>query len=199
MSGPFIADSSDFEIVRARAAEVFHIDRRLPKQVFGTGFNKFAFLEFDVLLFTEFWHVLAACAEACHDEDISVVTHDPSADEYYFANFQRYGALRFQPTATAAEYKQAFLEEPPDSPADALQYVASVMSWCGSSREWGFWGERDLGVAVAGTRKPNMSWPQIEGITWFDLDGAAAGLIAPNFDDEQIPQEFVAALNRNFR
>lgn len=198
MSDPFVTDSRDFTALAARAAKIFHTGRRLPNQVFGEGFGNFAFVEFDVLLFREFWSVLALCAEAFGDEDVSLIVHEPDPDAYYFANFQRYGALDFKRDANAADYKQAFLREPPGSPADALQYVASVVSWFGDSGNWGFWGERDLGVAVAAKRDSSKSWPQVHGVTWFDIDGALERLIAPNFDDEQIPPEFVSTLRRNF-
>lgn len=198
MSDPFITDSRAFAALRARAAEIFHTDRRLPAQVFAPGFHNFAFVEFDVLLFKEFWTVLAGCAETFGDEDVSLIVHEPDPDTYYFANFQRYGALDFKRNTNAADYKQAFLAEPPGSPADALQYVAGVVSWFGSSRKWGFWGERDLGVAVAATCDSSKSWPKVHGVTWFDLDGALESLIAPNFDQEQIPQEFISTLRRNF-
>ncbi|HEV2803754.1 MAG TPA: hypothetical protein VGW57_02370 [Chthoniobacterales bacterium] len=161
---PFVTNSRDFDVLGARAAEIFHTDRRLPAQVFATGFDNFAFLEFDVMLFREFWNVLALCAETFGDEDVSLIVHEPDPDAYYFTNFQRYGALDFKPSANAGDYKQAFLTEPPGSPADALQYVAAVVSWFGSSRKWGFWGERDFGVAVAATRDSSKSWPQVQGI-----------------------------------
>jgi len=197
-SAPFIVDSAGFARLTARAGEIFCADRRLPEQVFRSGFKDFAFLEFDVLLFREFWDVLADCARSCGDEDISVIVHEPDPEAYYFGNFQRYGVLDFERNATATEYKQAFLAEPENSPADALQYVASVISWSGSSREWGFWGERDFGVAIAAKRNANMSWPEVAGVSLFDLDTAVESFIAPNFEDEKIPQEFLAKLRRNF-
>lgn len=194
----FVADSDEFATLRERATEIFRVDMRLPEQVFTDDFNDFFFLEFDVLLFREFWDVLAGCAQTCGDKEVSLIVHDPDPETYYFANFQRYGALRFERNATADDYKKSFLAEPADSPADALQYVASVVSWCGSSRQWGFWGERDLGVAIAGTRNRNIQWPQVAGVSWFDLNSALDNLIAPNFENEKIPREFAAKLRHNF-
>jgi hypothetical protein len=196
---PFIADPSEYASLQARAADVFCLDSPgLPEQVFVEGFGNFRFIEFDVLLFREFWHALTACAENCGDQDVSVIVHEPHPETYYFANFGRYGALRFQRDATAADYKKAFLFEPEGSSADALQYVAGVISWCGTSRNWGLWGERDLGVGIAASRDPEMSWPKVQGVTWHDFDTALSNLIAPNFENDVIPTDFATKLRRNF-
>lgn len=198
-TSPFITVAEDYAALREWVSDVFRLGGGgLPDQVFANGFTNFRFLEFDVMLFSDFWNVLAACAVRCGDRDVSVMVHEPDPESYYFANFRRYGALRFDRDASADDYKKAFLREPEGSPADAFQYVASVVSWCGSSREWGFWGERDLGVGVAATRNMDMSWPSIDGVRWFDADGALSSLIAPNFENEVIPQEFAAKLTSNF-
>lgn len=196
---PFVSSADDYAQLLDRASDVFLLDRGgLPGQVFARGFSKFCFLEFDVLLFRDFWKVLSTCAEICGDDDVSLIVHEPDPEAYYFENFRRYGALRFERNASAGDYKEAFLIEPEGSPADALQYVSSVISWCGSSRQWGFWGERDLGVGIAATRSAEITWPSIEGITWFGVDTALSSLIAPNFENEVVPPEFAAKFRKNF-
>jgi hypothetical protein len=196
---PLITDHDDYAALCRRASEVFLLKGGgLPEQVFEKGFTKFCFVEFDVLTFPDFWNVLAACAKNYGDTDISVIVHEPDPEAYYFANFRRYGALRFDPNTSEGDYKNAWLLEPEGSPVDAFEYVASVVSWCGSSREWGFWGERGLGVGIGATRKARIPWPIIEGVTWFDVDDAIRNLIALNFENQTVPADFAAKLRSNF-
>ena len=196
---PFVATVEDYGKLRAGASDVFVLDRGgLPDQVFASGFGAFCFVEFDVMLCREFWAALAACGEAAGDRDVSIMIHDPHPEAYYFANFGRYGAFRLNLNATERDYKSAFLLEPEGSPADALQYVSSAISWWGSSQQWGFWGERDLGVGVGAARNKQISWPSINGVRWFDVDGALSNLIAPNFENGVIPAGFAAKFRSNF-
>lgn len=199
MGNPVITDRDDYAALRKRASDVFRLDGGgLPEQVFANGFTKFCFLEFDVMLFPDFWKVLGACAKNYGDRDVSVIVHEPDPEAYYFANFQRYGALRFDLSGSGVDYKNAWLLEPEGSPADAFEYVAGVVSWCGSSREWGFWGERGLGVGVGATRMIEMPWPTVKGITWFDVDDAMLNLMALNFENQSVPADFAAKLRSNF-
>ena len=195
-----VTTSADYSVLCARASSIFHLNRGgLPEQVFVDGFTNFGFVEFDVMLTPEFWNVLAACTVRCGDLDVSVIVHEPDPEAYYFSNFHRYGALRFEPNALMQDYSNALWAEPEGSPADALQFVASTVSWCGSSKEWAFWGERGLGIGIAATRRVEMPWPSVEGVNWFNVDSALRSLVAPNFLEQAVPPEFAAKLRRNFR
>lgn len=195
----FVTTSNVYHELYARASEVFRLDKEgLPEQIFASGFLKFRALEFDLMLAPKFWHVLTACATHCGDTEISVIVHNPDPETYYFSHFRRYGALRFQRNASADDYSAALLAEPVDSPADALQYVASTVSWCGSSKQWGIWGERDYGIGIAATCCADLSWPVVQGIKWFDIQSALSDLIALNFRGHEVPPEFAARFRTHY-
>jgi hypothetical protein len=200
MESPFIINLPDYLALRGRAESVFRLDvDGLPHQVFSDDFTNYRFLEFDRMLFPDFWGMLFACADQAGDVDVSLIVHEPDPETYFFRHFGRYGALRFSRTTSAEDYSKALCNEPSQSSADAFLYVGSVFSFCGNSQRWAFWGERDLGVGVAATRRDaRIEWPVIPGITWFDVEGALSNLMALNFKDFAVPQEIALEMRRNF-
>ena len=181
-----------------QASEIFRLDRRLPEPIFGDGFDKFSFLEFDRMFAPGFWNLIAACAALAGDTEVSVIVHDPEPEAYYYSNFRRYGAFRFGRGTSAEEYSKALAAEPEGSPADAMLYRAGVVSWCGNSTTWGFWGERDLDIGIAATRQTDMSWPAAKTSQWFSCEEALSELVAPSFRSKTVPEKFAAKFRKNY-
>ena len=186
----FITSEEDYLLLRDRSSKIFtNTPQGLPSNIFLEGFASYRFVEFDIMLFAEFWHVVAGCAERCGDSEVDILVFDPDPVAYYYENFGYYAAVRFGlHTSAVLQYKEVFLAEPSTSPADALQYRIKTCAWFGSSSLWGFWADRDLGIGVAATRDSRMSWPNLPNIHWFDLNDALSTLIAPNFEDGVIPK-----------
>ena len=128
-----------------------------------------------------------------------MVVLEPDPEVYYHANFDRYGALRLGREAPSSEYSSALWAEPKGSPADALVHNSGVITWCGSSTTWAFWGERQWGIGIAAARSADMSWPMVEGINWFDIDDALSDLVALGFPKQEVPRELADSLRRSFR
>jgi hypothetical protein len=189
-----------YSALKQRESEIFLANTEgIPKQVFMPGFNDFRFVEFDMMMASEFWSVLKECAESCGDSDISVMVHDPDPEHFYFSKFNRYGALQLPLDTSASDYVEALADESGAVPFDAFLYVASVISWCGSSKTWGFWGDRAYGVGIAATCRPDMVWPSIDGIKWFDIDGALSDLISLNFRGYKVPASFEQEFRRSYQ
>jgi len=198
MNRHFIRDLSEYSDLRARFLTMFRADRHLPDRVFSNGFEDFRFLEFDLMIAEVFWDILSSLAAGFGDTEVIFNANEPDADAYYFTHFHRYGALRFDPTDSALDYYSALRAEPAESPADALLYVTNIASWFGNSENWAFWGERDLGIGVAAVRERGFSWPEAQGIKWFDLESALSDLVAINFRDALVPSEFSVKLRENY-
>ena len=142
--------------------------------------------------------MLSACARNAGDADVQVLILEPDPKAYYFENFGRYGALRLDATRSAAEYYEALQAEPEGSPADALLHAATVMTWCGTSKSWAFWGERHLGIGIAATRSSEWCWPSVEGIKWLDIDSALSDVVALGFSKQIVPSTIAAKLRHNY-
>lgn len=194
----FVTNPSEYASLRDDLLKVFYPDRRLPDQVFLSEFERFYFLEFDLMLTEGFWHILSGFVAACGDSEVVFTAHDPNPESYYFANFHRYGIILLNRTASALDYYMALREEPKGSSADALLYVTNVASWVGDSRVWAFWGERDLGIGVLAVRNPHLSCPKVEGIRCFDVEEAISDLVALNLRNERVLREFSNRLRQTY-
>jgi len=144
----FEIDNSEMLRLQERLKLVVHPDRRLPEPVFQPQYGCFQFTEFDATMADQFWPVLWGLMRAFGDEHCSLAVLDPDPLKYFFAQFKRYGALRFELGNTADDYYNALSSEPDGSPADALLYNSEVIVWLPDSRKWAIWGERSLGIAV---------------------------------------------------
>lgn len=195
----FITDLSEFEALQRRASEVFGPQPRgLPHRTFISAFESFKFVDFDETLTRNFWPVLDWLAQQNRDTDLALLMHDPDPVSYYHAHFGRYGALRFKRGDTAEDYFLALHAVPDDSPADALFHVATTVSWFGSSRAWGIWGDRNMGVAVVGTHRRPSSWLSVEGLHWMDVEQALADLVSLNFKNQVVPPAVARELREGY-
>jgi hypothetical protein len=199
MDDGLVTNRDDYNLLRKQESGLFSLDNGgLPDQVFLEGFSSFRFCEFDLMLQDEFWPLLSQCAKLYGDSSISLIVHDPDPEEYFFRRFQRYGAVHYRSTATADDYVDSIVWESVESPGVALLYTVSIASWFGDSGNWGFWGERGLGIGVAATRMPGIQWPEVPSMEWFDLEEVLDGMLPIVFKDQKVPEEFAAKLISNY-
>lgn len=195
----FITDFSKFEVLQERASKVFGAQPRgLPHRTFTSAFGNFKFIDFDETLTRKFWPALDWLVEQNGDVDLTLLMHDPDPVSYYRAHFGRYGALCFERGSTSEDYYRALHAVPDDSPADAIFHVAATVSWFGSSGAWGIWGDRNIGVAVVGTRRPPSVWASVEGLHWMDVDQALADVVSLNFKNQVVPPEVMRELRASY-
>ncbi len=106
--------------------------------------------------------------------------------------------MRFNLGDGANTYSRAFSFEPESSPADGLRYRADVISWCGSSEEWGVWAERRFGIGVFATRRTDVSWPVFKSVPFCDLQSALKNLASLNFSGGVVPESFSSQMKKNY-
>lgn len=202
MSQNFITSPSEYRGVDAKLREIFYPERRLPEQVFRGQVGSCAFLEFDVMLSRAFAATLASFAAKGGDTDVYVTVPDPDPEGYYFSHFQRYGAFRVKTSKLESDYFAALRAEPEGSPADALLYVANVVTLFGDTKSWAIWGERDLGIGVAAIQNKRLGeigpWAAAHGIKWFDIENAISDLVALNFPGQVTPSNIAADLRAHY-
>jgi len=173
--------------LQERLKLVVHPDRRLPDPVFQPQYGSFRFTEFDATVADQFWPALRGLMRASVDEHCSLAVLDPDPFNYFFVQFKKYGARRFEFGNTAEDYYDALSAEPNGSPADALLYNSEVIVWVPDSLRWAVWGERSLGVAViaADAALGPAIKPILEeaGLATSSLDRAVLDYIALNIRD----------------
>lgn len=178
------------------------LNQRLPALVFRPGYNQFRFLEFDQTLSEHFWSVLQNLARSSQDQHINLVVLEPDPVNYFFKNFKRYGALRFQANSGSTQYVDALEAGPADSPADSLLYNSEVIAWFPDSCRWLIWGERNRGVAVLSLRdNRSVAVEDIfrdAGLPNVSVAQAVMDFVSLNFGDADALQRFAQELERNY-
>lgn len=197
---PFIEKEEDFNTIVERMSQIFQLNRRLPDQVFKEGYGNFNIIDFGPMMWSDFWHVLQACGRTAGDNEINMLLCQPDPVNYYFKHFKRYGALNFDISATATDYSEALRAEPPGSPADAFETNSFVWTWCGDSMKWGFYGIREVPeIGIGAACVEGFLWPQVKGISWFNIDDALAGLVSVVFRGHESEfREFSEAFRKNY-
>jgi hypothetical protein len=200
----FVFSLEKYIAIEARHRKIFKVGNSLPDQIFAKGFGNFRFVDFDDMLTKDFWLLLSTCADWAGDIEITMLVHKPDPVEYYFKHFQRYAMLKFEHPSSPEDYYNSLIAEPQDNPADSLLYGSTtVTSWCGTSGNWGFWGDRVLGIGIAAMRDDKLPWPIVvketieEYVELFDIDDAL-DLMSLCFKKQIIPEEIVLPFRRNY-
>ncbi len=100
---------------------------RLPERVFGPGYGRFQFLEFDEFTRDRFWALLGRLGEASRDDRVTVGVLDP--EESF---------LEIPLAGSASEYRECL---------DAADW-AWVLVWFPPSLQWLVWAERETELMV---------------------------------------------------
>jgi hypothetical protein len=137
--------------------------RRFPEMIFSSTMTHFYFYEFDLMTTPDFMFTLRKLAEHFKDDAIVVAVLDPDPVQYFLREFGHCGAFRVSSEATDDTYFALLAHEPPESPADALLYNSSIITWTTNGRHWAIWGERDTGIGVLGASDDLEFLPSIRG------------------------------------
>ncbi|TYB97409.1 hypothetical protein FXF53_19840 [Micromonospora sp. WP24] len=143
-----IVDRNGYMSVRSHAATVFHLDSRLPHQVFKEDASDSLFCEFDAVLAPDFWPTFCAMARWHGDQRVELLVLEPDCDTYYLPKYRMYPAISLPIEASVEDYWAAIGYEPPGESYESMAITANVIAVTGASGKWGCWGERESEVAV---------------------------------------------------
>ncbi len=196
-----IDDRREYEAVIAKMAELINLDsarKGLPGRVVKHLFRTTGFFEFNHILTPRFLSILRGFSQRSGDNEVFLMSLDPDADQYFYKNFQRYGALKIYPLEPEEAYFNALVDAPLSSPADSLQINTNIVALFGNSGEWAVWGERELDVGLAVSNLPLDEWPTLEEFKWITESAAIIKVIARNYRNHQIPNEFLQSFENNY-
>jgi hypothetical protein len=175
---------------------------RLPSPVFQASYGQFRFIEFDITIGDQFWPVLWHLMRSSGDEHVNLTVLDPDPINYFFSNFHRYGALRFNVEDSSDDYYDALSNAPEESSSDALLYNSEVIVWLPDSLKWVIWGERSLGLAVIAICEDwKMSVSSLlddAGLTALSLDRALLDLVSPNINKIEALDRFSRSFEKEY-
>lgn len=122
--------------------------KRLPEQVFKEGFSIFYFIEFDEIFTKLFFNKLIKFLYLENESEFIMYVTDPNPETYFLNYFNQYPIVKFSDDNTDEEYLQILLEDPGNSPADAIIYNSNTIVFFSESSEWLIYGDREMEVGV---------------------------------------------------
>lgn len=145
----FVQKYEDYQIAFLLLNKVFHIQKKLPNQVFKTPFSGFLFQDFDWTLTKDFWDTfLSPLGNVFKDNYILTAVLDPDPIHYFHHNFGYYNMIKFPSNSTANEYWKNLEAGPENSPADAILYNSEIIVWIPPSANWAIWAERNHEICI---------------------------------------------------
>lgn len=195
-----IKNAKEFDHLLVRLNHLARINLRLPAKVFCDQLRFVSFFEFDLFSGDKFWNLICRLAKENRDERITLSVLDPDPVEYFFKEFDEYGAFELTRDDSGDVYFEELSAHPNRSSADSLLHNSEVLVWLGTSERWLIWGERSNGVAILAT-EDNIHIEALAkdaGLAVFDASAALRQLVSPNFRGGQIPKEWESEFRLNF-
>ncbi|MEU7168166.1 hypothetical protein AB0A70_26555 [Streptomyces morookaense] len=186
--------------ILSRSAATFHLDARLPDQVFKEDAEDSLFCDFDAVLTPEFWPALRAMAQWHGDRHVELLVLEPDCDGFYLPEYRMYPALSLSVEAGVDDYWAAIGYEPDGDVMGSIAISANVIAVTGPSGKWGCWGERDPEVAVF-RGFPNVTarnaWRAKFGPCQ-EVSGALESYLPLTFAARTVPDEYATTLTANY-
>lgn len=197
-----ISESSEFSRIKTTVMRAVNLSERPPAFVFAPNYRVAAFVEFDQGLTAKFWRLMQSLASMTNDSNVFVLALEPDAENYFYKEFGKYGALQLPVSDTADSYLERLGEHPQDWPVDSLKYNSEYLVWTSDSGRWLAWGSRGfnfIAIAFQNDFSANLSaLAEQAGITLFTIDAAVSNLILPGFQDGAAGQSFVDEFRKNY-
>jgi hypothetical protein len=178
---PFIRTEEEFQAVEMEADTIFRLGERLPGQVFRQAMGLFRFLNIVKFAQPEFGRMLMDLAKLFGDQEVRMLTQDPSAFDYkrWMGVF---GALRFPSLTSGQEYAAALHYDAYEGKKlPALYFSAYTIRWFGSSGRWGIYGNRDLDLAIGAvlvSDDKKDEWMNLSGVLWLSEQEAREAVLS---------------------
>ena len=192
LSALFMRDAKAFVTARTGVEKSFLLKESLPSQVFQSGFNWFAFEEFDWALSNEFWPSIQKLAIASGDSSLLMAVLDPEPEGYFMKEFGYYNWADVPVSISQDDYWNLLNVSPEGSPADSVLVNSEKLIWLPHSAAWAIRGERSSGVCVLAARER----AQID--SWHGVDWALKTCLPNNFPDCVVPPEFATSLRLHY-
>ena len=164
------------------------IDDELPHQVFRPHLSNYCWLEFDLVLTSEFWTCLQRCSMDTSDQQLYVICRHPFPNE----NFGHSGGAAFLPSDTDSDYHSFLDIALPETMSVNIRSIGDKLIFFGDSRGWFFVANRSVEITV-GANASHRSWPLVNGIRYLPFTSmleVASGPYRRNLP-EKIRREYV--------
>jgi hypothetical protein len=180
-----------------RVENVFHVNRRLPEQVFKRPYRFHLLFDFDLAM-SHVLEMLRKTHSSLASETLLLSVLDPDPINYFYKHFQKINAFYFKADITENEYHDIRWRSP-GNPADAIMFNTDIETYIPSSASWAIWGERSRSIAVIGLDDPEIVKYLVEDDGyWTDAETALEDFASMPYRGQKVPEDFRRTLIANY-
>ncbi|MGH6839987.1 MAG: hypothetical protein ACREDT_14560 [Methylocella sp.] len=179
---------------------VFHVESRLPKQVFKRPFRFQLLCEFDFAM-SDILETLHRMRSPLANESVLLTVLEPDPISFFYKRYQKIYAFYFKADISENEYYSIRWHEP-KTPANyhkPIQFNTEIETYIPSSLSWAMWGQRSREIAVIGLDDSLLAKTLIaDNGYWMDAATALCRFAKFPFIDRKVPDDFRRALIANY-
>lgn len=186
-----------FPAARQKVESVFHIERRLPEQVFKRPYRFQLLCEFDFAM-GDVLEVLRKTRSPLARETVLLSVLDPDPITFFYQKYQKIYAFNFKADISKKEYcSMRWVEPYPED--DPFPFHTEIETYIPSSLNWAMWGERSSEIAVIGFDDPALAEALIaDKGYWMDAETASNEFASMPYRDQKMPEDLRSALIANY-
>ena len=186
-----------FLAAREKVENSFHVERRLPEQLFKRLYKFQLLCEFDFAM-SDILDALRETASPLQTETVLLSVLDPAPIDYFYKHYHKVNAFYFKANISKKEYMSLRWRDPGNQ-SDAIMFNSRVETYIPSSTSWAMWGERSREIAVIGLDDPTLAAYLInENGYWMDAETASNEFASMPYPHQKMPQDFKRALIANY-
>jgi hypothetical protein len=187
----------EFPAAMQKVENTFHVERRLPKQVFKRPYGFQLLCQFDIAM-GELLNRLREMRTPLGNETVLLSVLDPDPINYFYKRYHKINAFYFKAGITKHEYYSLRWRNPGNQ-ADAIQFNTGIETYIPSSLSWAMWGERSPEIATIGLDDPALAKTLIANKGyWMDAETSLLRFARMPFIDHKVPEDFRRALIANY-
>ena len=198
----FVMDTEAFKQYQARIDGLIRREKRLPENVFKGSLTHFVFIHADDLFHTQDpFGKMKSFVTSISEERWFLAVVEPDPEDYFFRHFGKYSIIEMSVNDTTDEYRRILLEDPGDSPADAIMINSTIMMLASDSGRWAIYVDQGMELAIAGfvereLRENFTAAYHPDGM--LDVDEAIERVLEPLYEQEKVPEDIRRQLTSNY-
>ncbi len=186
-----------YPAARQKTESTFHVDKRLPDQVFKHSYRFQLLCEFEFAM-SDILNVFHKIRSPLAADTVLLSVLDPDPIAYYYKHYHKINAFYFKADITENEYFD-LRSRNPGNKADAIQYNTEIETYNPESLGWAMWGERSREIAVIGLDDRELAAYLVkENGYWMDAETASENFASMPYPKQKIPEDFRRALITNY-
>jgi len=187
----------EFNAARQKIESIFHVERRLPDQVFKQSYQFQLLCEFDFAM-VDVLETLRKTQSPLAHESVLLSVLDPDPISFFYERFRKIYAFYFKANISEDEHYHMRWREPGNE-AKSFPFHTKLETYIPSSASWAMWGESSREIAVIGLNDPVLARFLVnENGYWTDAETALDDFASMPYRGQKVPEDFRHTLIANY-